>query len=79
MKNNFSIENKVIAITGGTGSLGTSISEYLVQKGAIIIILGRNSSSLIKHVDKLNESIPSSSSSYVVDILELNIKLEISI
>ena len=78
MKNNFSIENKVIAITGGTGSLGTSISEYLVQKGAIIIILGRNSSSLIKHVDKLNKSIPSSSSSYVVDVLEENKLKEIS-
>tara|TARA_B100000700_G_C15062484_1_gene866819 strand:- start:6649 stop:7467 length:819 start_codon:yes stop_codon:yes gene_type:complete len=65
----FSIEKKVIVITGGAGSLGASIAEYLVQKGAVLIILGRTSSTLLKHVNKLNKLIPSSSSSYTADVL----------
>lgn len=38
----FNIEGKIIVITGGYGVLGTSISKYLAEQGAIIVILGRN-------------------------------------
>lgn len=37
----FSIKNKVVIITGGTGVLGTIISKYLANEGAHVGILGR--------------------------------------
>ena len=37
----FSIKDKVIVITGGTGVLGNCISEYLALQGAQVVILGR--------------------------------------
>ncbi len=37
----FSIKDKVVVITGGTGVLGSCISEYLASEGAKVAILGR--------------------------------------
>lgn len=37
----FSIEGKVVVITGGNGVLGQSISKYLAAQGAKLAILGR--------------------------------------
>lgn len=43
MKNNlFSIEGKVIVITGGYGILGSSMSTYLASQGAKVVILGKD-------------------------------------
>ncbi len=42
MKNLFSLEGKVIAITGGYGHLGSSISLGLKDAGAKTIVLGRS-------------------------------------
>lgn len=42
MKDLFSIQGKVIVVTGGYGVLGRCISRYLADQGAIVIILGRN-------------------------------------
>lgn len=39
----FSVKDKVIVITGGTGVLGSSIAKYLAAQGALIVILGRRS------------------------------------
>lgn len=42
MKNNlFSIEGKVIVITGGCGVLGSDIAQYLAKEGCKIVILDR--------------------------------------
>lgn len=42
MKNQlFSVEGKVVVITGGTGVLGACISRYLAAEGAKVVILGR--------------------------------------
>jgi len=38
----FSVENKVVVITGGTGVLGRAIAAYLAEEGAKVVILGRN-------------------------------------
>lgn len=38
----FDINGKVIIITGGYGVLGRSISKYLANEGAKVVILGRN-------------------------------------
>ncbi|MBD5279302.1 MAG: SDR family oxidoreductase [Bacteroides sp.] len=37
----FSVKDKVVVITGGTGVLGSCISEYLASEGAKVAILGR--------------------------------------
>lgn len=42
MKNLFDIKDRVMVITGGTGVLGTSMTEYLAEQGAKMVVLGRN-------------------------------------
>ena len=43
MNNNlFDITGKVVVITGSTGVLGRTISTYLAQQGARVVLLGRN-------------------------------------
>ena len=42
MKNIFSVKDKVVVITGGTGVLGKAIGFHLAEEGAKIVILGRN-------------------------------------
>lgn len=42
MRNLFDIKDRVIVITGGTGVLGTSMTEYLAAQGAKMVVLGRN-------------------------------------
>lgn len=37
----FSVKNKVVAITGGTGILGKEIGNYLASQGAKVVIMGR--------------------------------------
>lgn len=37
----FSVEDKVVVITGGTGVLGSCIAAYLAAEGAKVVILGR--------------------------------------
>ncbi len=37
----FSIENRVVVITGGTGVLGACIGKYLAREGAKVVLMGR--------------------------------------
>lgn len=37
----FSVKDKVVVITGGTGVLGSCIGEYLAGEGAKVVLLGR--------------------------------------
>jgi len=41
MENNFSLKNKVIVVTGGTGILGDSFVNAIVEAGGTVGILGR--------------------------------------
>jgi len=41
MANLFSVKNKVVVITGGTGVLGKAIATHLAEEGAKVVILGR--------------------------------------
>lgn len=41
MANLFSVKNKVVVITGGTGVLGKAIASHLAQEGAKVVIMGR--------------------------------------
>lgn len=42
MNNLFSVEGRVVVMTGGTGVLGHCISVYLAEQGAKVVIIGRN-------------------------------------
>jgi NAD(P)-dependent dehydrogenase (short-subunit alcohol dehydrogenase family) len=42
MENIFSVKDKVIVVTGGTGILGHSFINALAQEGAMVGVLGRN-------------------------------------
>ncbi len=55
MSNQFSVKNKTIIISGGTGVLGKAITIHLAQEGARMIILGRNPQkvdNLVKEIKK---------------------------
>lgn len=41
MSNLFSVKDKVVVITGGTGVLGKAIAAHLAEEGAKVVILGR--------------------------------------
>ena len=53
MSNQFSVKNKTIVISGGTGVLGKAIAAHLAKEGAKMVILGRNP----QKVDALVEQI----------------------
>jgi len=40
--NLFDISGKIVAVTGGSGALGSNISRYLAQQGAKVLLLDRN-------------------------------------
>lgn len=53
MSKRFSVKNKIIIISGGTGVLGKAIAAHLAREGAKMIILGRNPSkveALVKEI-----------------------------
>jgi len=51
----FSIREKVIVITGGTGVLGSCIAKFLAAQGALIVVLGRRSDTGNEIVSKIRE------------------------
>ncbi len=56
MKNLFDIKDNVVAITGGTGVLGSCIGEYLAEQGAKVVILGRRKEEGDAIVAKISEN-----------------------
>ncbi|MEL7532747.1 MAG: SDR family oxidoreductase [Bacteroidota bacterium] len=54
-QNSFDIHNKVIAITGGGGVLGSNMASYLAAQGAKVAILDLRAELAIANADKINE------------------------
>ena len=52
----FSLENKVIIVTGGTGILGKSFIEGIVNAGGAVGILGRNKDVAHERADLINKN-----------------------
>ena len=50
---NKKMQNKVVVITGGNGTLGSSMARGLAQAGASVFILGRNAEKSARVVDHL--------------------------
>lgn len=55
MKNQFSLEGKVIVITGGTGILGKAFVDGIVEAGGAVGILGRNEKIAAERADLINQ------------------------
>lgn len=53
MANLFSVKDKVVVITGGTGVLGKAIAAHLAEEGAKVVILGRKAEVGNKVVDEI--------------------------
>ncbi len=66
----FSIKGKHYALSGGTGTLGGSISEYLVKNGAKVILLGRFSDKFEKKKKELIAIKDDSAYSFVTVVLD---------
>jgi len=56
MENTFSLKDKVIIVTGGTGVLGNSFINAVVEAGASVGILGRNEDIANERADLINKS-----------------------
>lgn len=64
-----SLKNKRYALSGGTGTLGGSIAEYLVQNGAQVLLLGRSLDKLEAKQKELNAMAEDSTHIFVVDVM----------
>ncbi|GGH03998.1 SDR family oxidoreductase [Mucilaginibacter phyllosphaerae] len=56
MDNNFSLKGKVIIVTGGTGILGNSFVNGIVEAGGAVGILGRNRQIAEERADAINKN-----------------------
>ncbi|MCP5382768.1 MAG: SDR family oxidoreductase [Kordiimonadaceae bacterium] len=52
----FSLKDKVIVVTGGTGILGKSFIDAIVEAGGSVGILGRNEEIALERADQINRS-----------------------
>ena len=56
MGNKYSLEGKVIVVTGGTGILGNSFVNGIVEAGGVVGILGRNKTVASERADAINKN-----------------------
>lgn len=65
----FSLQEKVIVVTGGTGVLGSHFVEAIIAAGGTVVILGRNETLCAQSVQKIKEN--GGAASYVIaDVLD---------
>ncbi|RFZ84829.1 SDR family oxidoreductase [Mucilaginibacter terrenus] len=56
MDNSFSLKNKVIVVTGGTGILGNAFVNGIVEAGGAVAILGRNQQIAEERANAINKN-----------------------
>ncbi|SHJ84429.1 SDR family oxidoreductase [Maribacter aquivivus] len=64
-----SLKDKNYALSGGTGTLGGSIAQYLVQNGAKVLLLGRSEDKLKEKQTELNKLVADSAFIFKVDVM----------
>jgi NAD(P)-dependent dehydrogenase (short-subunit alcohol dehydrogenase family) len=69
MSENFSLQNKVIVVTGGTGILGQAFIDGIVEAGGTVGILGRNEAVAHERAAAINAS-GGKALALVADVLE---------
>ncbi|SIQ35506.1 SDR family oxidoreductase [Maribacter ulvicola] len=65
-----SLKDKNFALSGGTGTLGGSIAQYLVENGAKVLLLGRSEDKLKDKQKTLNSIAPNSTFIFKVDVMD---------
>ncbi|SNR31471.1 NAD(P)-dependent dehydrogenase, short-chain alcohol dehydrogenase family [Maribacter sedimenticola] len=70
MNDLLSLKNKNYALSGGTGTLGGSIAEYLIRNGAHVLLLGRSLEKLQAKQSELNDIVAKSTSIFKVDVMD---------
>lgn len=55
MKTNFSLHNKVIVVTGGTGVIGEAFVNGIAEAGGIVCVLGRNKQKADERVKSITQ------------------------
>ncbi|KAA2215362.1 SDR family oxidoreductase [Maribacter flavus] len=65
----FSLKNKIVALSGGTGTLGGSIAKYLIEQEARVILLGRSTKKLRDKKNELDSISPDRTFTFEVDVL----------
>jgi NAD(P)-dependent dehydrogenase (short-subunit alcohol dehydrogenase family) len=71
MNNLFNISGKVAVVTGGAGTLGSSISECLSSVGVKVVILGRDPANVQREVDKI-QSVGGTALPVIADVMDMN-------
>lgn len=71
MSNKFSLKDKVIIVTGGTGILGKAFIDGIVEAGGIVGILGRNANVATERAESVNRS-GGSAIALIADVLDEN-------
>lgn len=65
-----SLKDKIYALSGGTGTLGGSIAEYLVRNGAKVLLLGRSLDKLEAKQKELNTIAENRAHFFMVDVMK---------
>lgn len=71
----FSVKDKVVVITGGTGVLGACIGEYLALEGAKVVLMGRRREEGDKIVDRI-KSKSGEAMFLVTDVMNIDVVRE---
>lgn len=65
-----SLKDKNYVLSGGTGTLGGSIAQYLIENGARVLLLGRSEDKLKDKQKELNTLVPNSTFIFKVDVMD---------
>lgn len=67
----FSVKNKTIIVTGASGVIGSAVSEALAEKGAQMVLLGRNEKKLQETFGKISQT-GGNHLQFVCDVLDID-------
>lgn len=67
----FSVKNKTIIVTGASGVIGSAVSEALAEKGAQMVLLGRNEKKLQETFGKIPQT-DGNHLQFVCDVLDID-------
>lgn len=70
MSNHYSLSGKVAIVTGGSGTLGSTISKAYLDAGALVVLVGRSAKKLAEVRAKLG--VPDRVMSIVADVADAN-------
>jgi NADP-dependent 3-hydroxy acid dehydrogenase YdfG len=73
MKSKFSLRDKVIVVTGGTGILGNSFINGIVEAGGAVGILGRNEKVASERADAINQK-GGRAITLIADVMDTSLK-----